>query len=461
MPKIKITKKINNIISRDSKVFLTTTRESYPFVAAKGEGDFAYDIAGNRFIDFASFISVYNFGINGIAPVRNAIKAQVDMLMHSAFTDYYSELPVKFAEDFISLFPKEYGKLFLSNSGTEANEAAIKFSKLITKRSYIMAYYNSFHGRTSGALALTSSKIVQREHMGPFTNTVHVPYPYCYRCPLHQTYPECGFACVDYIKKYPMSKEVAGEEVAAFVVEPVQGEGGYVVPPKDYFKEIRKLTEENGILLVSDEVQSGYFRTGKAVAMDHFGVHADIYTFAKSVGAGLPLGITMLKKSLGDIPSGSHATTFGGNLAVIAGAHALLKHIKRNRRSIESQAEKKGTMIRKRLAKMKEDYEIVGDVRGVGMMNAIEIVKNKKSKEEGIKEREQILEKCFYNGLLLLPAGASSIRIIPPITISLPHISAGLDILEDAIREVSKQQAKLPVATMPSRTAKQGQKTRK
>ncbi len=438
MPKIKITRKTTDIIARDRKVFLTTTRESYPFVAERGDGDFTYDASGNRFIDFSSYISVYNFGVNANAAVRAAIKSQVDILMHSAFTDYYAELPVKFAEEFLSLFPKEYGKLFLSNSGTEANEAAIKFSKLFTGRSEIIAYYNSFHGRTSGSLTLTSSKLVQREHMGPFVDAVHVPYPYCYRCPFHQTYPECGFACVDYIKKYPLSKEVSGKEVAAFFVEPIQGEGGYIVPPKDYFKEIKKITEENGMLLVSDEVQAGYFRAGKVVAMDNFGVKADMYTFAKSIGAGLPLGVTLTLKSLGDIPAGSHATTFGGNLAVMAGALALVKHIKQNRESIESQVSKKGAYMMKRLKKLEQDYEIVGDARGIGMMLAIEIVKDKKSKEPAIEERDKVMEECFYNGLLMLPAGTSSIRIIPPITMSQDHIDEGLGILEQAIKNATK-----------------------
>ncbi|MCL5679755.1 MAG: aminotransferase class III-fold pyridoxal phosphate-dependent enzyme [Candidatus Marsarchaeota archaeon] len=438
MPKIKITKKVNEIINKDKRLFVTTTKESYPFVAERGEGDFAYDVAGNRFIDFSSFISVYNFGVNANEKVRTAIKNQVDKLMHSAFTDYYAELPVKFAEEFTSMFPKQYGKLFLSNSGTEANEAAIKFSKVITKRSSIMAFYNSFHGRTAGSLALTSSKLVQREHMGPFVNAVHVPYPYCYRCPLHQSYPDCGFACIDYIKDYPLSKEVSGNEVAAFVAEPIQGEGGYVVPPKGYFKELKSLTDSYGILFVSDEIQAGYFRAGKPAALDNFNVRADIYTFAKSVGAGLPMGVTMLRNGLPDIPAGAHATTFGGNLAVVAGAYALAKHVRSNMRSIEEQVHSKGRAMKARLEKMKERYEIIGDVRGMGMMLAIELVKDRKSKEPAIKERDEVIERCFYNGLLLLPAGSSTIRIIPPLTVSMRNIEQGLDILEDSLEQADR-----------------------
>jgi 4-aminobutyrate aminotransferase len=434
---VKITRKAKNVIDRDRKVFLTTTREAYPFVADHGEGDYSYDIEGNKFLDFASYISVYNIGINANAMVRNAIKAQVDKLMHAAFTDYYSELPVKFGENLIKMFPAGFGKLFLSNSGTEANEAAIKFAQLFTKRSYSIAFYGAFHGRTKGSLGLTASKSIQRQNFGPFPNTIHVPFAYCYRCPFNLSYPGCGFACVDYIKKYPLSKEVSPKEVAAFFVEPIQGEGGYVVPPLDYFKEIKKITEDNGILFVADEVQSGYMRTGKFLALDNFGVKADIYTMAKSLGAGLPIGATVVSKELGDIPSGSHANTFGGNLVSVAAALASLKFIMKNKRKLEIGVKRKGRYMLKRLKEMESKYEIVGDARGIGLMLAIEIVKDKKSKTPGIKEREKILTESFYNGLLLLPAGESTIRIIPPLTISDSNIEKGLNILENAVKSAN------------------------
>jgi len=437
MPKINLNKRITNIIARDKKVLLTTTRVPYPFVVDHGSGDYAYDIVGNRFIDFSSFIAVYNLGINANQEIRNAIKAQVDRLMHASFTDYYAELPVRFAEELLQMFPSSYGRVFLSNSGTEANEAALKFAQLFTKRSHVIAFYNSFHGRTKGSLSLTASKTVQREHFGPFANTIHVPFAYCYRCPLKLAYPECGFACVDFIRNQPLKHEINGKEVAAFFVEPIQGEGGYIVPPKDYFKEIKKIAEDYGMLLVADEIQSGYMRTGKFLALDNFGVTADIYTLAKAAGAGLPMGVTVTKKALGDIPAGSHANTFGGNLAAMAGAYASLKYLRRNMRRLETESKSKGRHIIKRLNKMKEDYEIIGDVRGIGMMLAIELVKSKKSKEPAVKEREAVLNEAFMNGLLLLPAGESTIRLIPPITMRLDRIDKGLDILEDAIKKAS------------------------
>jgi 4-aminobutyrate aminotransferase len=429
----------NAIKKRDSKVFLTTTRDMYSPVIESGDGEFAYDADGNKLIDFSSFVSVYNMGVNSNAKIRSAIKSQIDRLMHSAFTDYYSGLPVDFGNLLISMMPKGFGRIFLSNSGTEANEAAMKFAHLFTGRQYNLAFYNGFHGRTMGSLSLTSSKVVQRAHFGPFPATVHVPFAYCYRCPFKQEYPGCGMACVDYIRKYPLSKEVSGKEVAAFFVEPIQGEGGYIVPPPEFFKEIKKITDDYGMLLVSDEVQSGYMRTGKFLAMENFGVTADIYTMAKALGAGLPMGATIVRTSLGDLPEGAHSNTFGGNLAVVAGAFESLKQVAEKKEKLGAEVVRKGRIVMKRLTEMKEIYEIVGDARGIGLMTAIEFVTDKKSKTPGVKERDAVLELAVRKGLLMLPTGQSAIRIIPPLTINDGTLERGLDILEAAVRDVSKK----------------------
>ncbi|MEM0086860.1 MAG: aminotransferase class III-fold pyridoxal phosphate-dependent enzyme [Candidatus Micrarchaeaceae archaeon] len=437
---VKIGKRTASIIKRDKKFIMTTTREDYPFVADHGSGDFVYDVEGNKFIDFSSFISVYNLGVNANAYVRNAIKVQLDKLTHPAFTDYYSALPVDFAEKFIKMFPKGFGKIFYSNSGTEANEAALKYAKIATKRTYTLAFYNAFHGRTMGSLGLTASKSVQREYFGPFNAVIHVPFAYCYRCPFHQEYPSCGLACVDYIKKYPLSKEVAPEEIAAIFMEPIQGEGGYVVPPKEFVKEIRKIADENGIVLVDDEVQAGYMRTGKFLALDNFEVKADIYTMAKSLGAGLPIGATIVKNSIADVPAGAHANTFGGNLLSIAAAKASLEYVKRNFKSLQRHIKTESKYILKRLNSMKEKYESVGDVRGIGLMIGVEFVKTKKGKEPGVEERQAVLNYSFNKGLLLLPAGQSTIRIIPPLTVKHSSVEKGMDIFEEAVNSISKKQ---------------------
>jgi 4-aminobutyrate aminotransferase len=433
----KKTKKAKAIIEKDRRLFFSTTRQPYQFVAEKGSGDFAYDIDGNKLIDFSSFISVYNFGVNGNASVRNAIKNQTDKLMHAAFTDYYSELPVRFAETLLKLMPKGFGRMFLSNSGTEANEAAIKFARLFKKRQYVLAFYNSFHGRTLGSLSLTTSKTIQREGFGPFPNALHAPFAYCYRCPFKQKYPDCGFACVDYIRKYTLSKEASGNEVSAIFFEPIQGEGGYIVPPKDYFKEIKRLADDYGILLVCDEIQSGYMRTGKFLGLDNFGIDADMYTMAKAIGAGLPFGVTIAKSALGDIPRGSHATTFGGNLVSVSAALASLDFLIKNKAKLQHEILRKGRYVMKRLLSMEEEYEIVGDVRGIGLMIGNEIVKKKETKEPAIIKRNQVIQSAFDKGLLLLPSGESSIRIIPPLTVKDQSLEKGMDILEKAVREVN------------------------
>ena len=433
---IKITKKTRNVIERDSKVFMNTTRAPYPFVADHGDGDFVYDIEGNKFIDFSSFISVYNIGVNANREVRDAIKKQVDKLMHAAFYDYHAELPVAFAERLITQFPKGFGRVFLSNSGTEAVEAAIKFARVLTKRQYVIAFYNSFHGRTMGSLGLTAARSVQRAHFGPFNGVIHAPYPNPYRCIFDHSKSKCGVDCVNYIKENILGKEVAPEEVAAIIFEPIQGEGGYVIPPMEFTKELRKLADRHGILLIADEVQTGYMRTGKFLALDNFGIEADIYTMAKSIGGGLPLGVTVVRKSLGNIPKGSHANTFGGNLAAVAAADASLRYVINNKTKLENEVKTKSKMMLGRLRKMQSRYSIIGDVRGMGLMLAVEFVRNRQTKEHAEKERDEVMVNAFNNGLLLLPAGESVIRIIPPITMSVDSIGKGLDILESAIKKV-------------------------
>ncbi len=433
------TTKSDAIIKRDKKVFMTSTRESYNFVVDRGEGEFVYDIDGNKAIDFSSFIGVYGLGVNATAPIRNAIKSQVDKLMHAAFLDYYSELPVEFAELLIKQFPSNFGKMFLSNSGTEANEDAIKIARYNTKKHYLISFYGSFHGRSLGSLSLTASRTVQRAYLGPFSEVIHAPYPNPYRCLFgHYDDPEeCGRAHIDYIKDYILKREAAPGEIAAIFFEPIQGEGGYIVPPKSFVLGLRKLAKDNGIVLVSDEVQAGYMRTGKFLALDNFGVKADIYTMAKALGAGLPMAATIASNELSDMPTGKHAGTFGGNLAAVAGALESLKYVTRNMRKIESEIAVRNKIAMKRLNEMKEQYEIVGDARGLGLMLAIEIVSDKKSKSPAAEYREKIAKIALDNGLLMLGAGDSSLRVLPPYNITKSSLEKGLDILEDAIKSVN------------------------
>jgi len=433
---VKIGPRIRNALRRDRRIIFTTTREEFPLVADHGSGDFIYDVEGNRFIDFSSFVSCYNLGVNGNAQIRNAAKKQIDRLMHGMFMDYYEEPPVRLAEKLVSMLPRGFGRVFFSNSGTEANEDAIKLVKLFTKRRHIIAFYGAFHGRSLGSLALTASNTAHRAHFGPFVNVSHAPFPDPYR--FDGDPEECSQASIDFIERKILAREVPPDEVAAIFFEPIQGEGGYIVPPRGFFKELRKLADRHGILLVDDEIQAGYMRTGRFLALSNFGTVADIYTFAKSFGAGFPLGATVARKSLGDTPPGAHAGTFGGNLVASAAAAASLDYIKRNMRSLRRGVLRKGAKIMKRMNELKERYEYVGDVRGIGLMIGVEFVKSKESKEYAPKERDSVIMSCFNSGLVVLPAGKSSIRIIPPLTVSDSSIEKGLDILEEAIKDNSK-----------------------
>ncbi len=429
--------KAKGIIARDRKVMLTTTRVPYPLVVDRVEGSYVFDADGNKFVDFTSFIAVYNFGDGPSSAVKKALAAQSQKIMHAAFNDFYGQSQIEYAEKLTGMFPKGFGRVFFSNSGTEANEAALKFARLFTKRQYTIAFYNSFHGRTLGALAMTASSTRQRERFGPFNSVVHAPYAYCYRCPFGKEYPSCGLECIGHIKKYILSKEVAASEVSSIFIEPVQGEGGYIVPPKEFVKGIREIADDNGIVLVSDEVQAGFMRTGKFLGLDNFGVEADIYAMAKAVGGGLPIGVTVTRSSLGDIPEGSHSNTFGGNAASVAAASATLDYVKKNMSVLASASKSNGAILMKRLNEMKERYELVGDVRGIGMMIGIELVKDKRTKVPAVAERDEVLRTAFENGLILLPAGVSAIRIAPPITIPRDALHKGLDALEGSIRKAN------------------------
>ncbi len=428
--------KITNVINRDKKIILSTTREDFPFAVDHGQGDYIYDIADNRFIDFSSFVGVYTLGVNANTQIRNAAKNQIDKLMHPAFLDFYSELPVRFAEKFMEFMPPGFGRVFYSNSGTEANEDAMKLSKIFTKRNHIIAFYNSFHGRSFGSMALTATKTIHHAHYGPLVNVSHAPYPNPYRCKHHSDDPEeCSKESIEFIETNIIGRQIPPEEIGAIFFEPVQGEGGYVIPPHGFFKQLRELADKYGMLLVDDEIQAGYMRTGKFLALDNFGVKADIYTFAKALAGGLPIGLTVSRHGLGDVTPGAHAGTFGGNLVSVAAAIASLDYVKRNKQSLEAQVKSKGKKVMKRLYEMKDRYEMVGDVRGLGLMTAAEFVKSKVTKEYASKERDQIISYCFNNGLLILPCGKSTIRLIPPITISESNLEKGLDIFEEAVKK--------------------------
>lgn len=423
----KITNISKEIIKRDNKVVGSLTRP-YDLVVDHAQGSTIYDVEGNSYIDFAASVAVMNIGYNCKA-VKQAVCSQLEKMVHCGFPDFYAEMPVKLAEKLCAM--TGYDKIFLSNSGAEAVEAAMKLAFWYTKRSSMIAFYRAFHGRTLGALSLSGSKRRHKEHF-PSLRVVHSHYAYCYRCPLNLEYPGCGVACVGEIERTIFKRELSPEDTAAIAVEPIQGEGGFIVPPVEFHKELRRICNDNDVLLIADEIQSGGFRTGKFMAMENFGVRADIVCMSKSIGGGIPLGATLSSDRIMSWEPGAHANTFGGNLLAAAGGLATLEFMESSK--LGDKAVEKGNYIKKRLNELKDEYPLIGDVRGIGLMIGVELVEE--NKEPAVQKREQIVRKALDGGLILLPAGDSVIRFVPPLIISRTEIDRGLEIFERALKGI-------------------------
>jgi len=440
-PKIVVTPpgpKARELLEKDEAYITKSAVRWYPLVAESGSGCIVRDVDGNRYVDFNSGIAVLNVG-HSHPRVVQAIKEQSERLLHYSWTDFYYKPLVDLAEELTKITPGTFPKkVFMANSGAEAVEAAMKVSRWHTRRPLFLAYSSSFHGRTFGAMSLTASKPVQRRHFLPAVPQVtHVPYPYCYRCSFHLEYPECGMWCVDFIDEEVLKKYHPAEDTAAMFIEAIQGEGGYVVPPDDYFQRLKKTLDKNGILMVDDEIQSGMGRTGKWSAIEHFGVIPDIITIAKALASGLPLGAMVAKEEIMDWEGGSHANTFGGNPVACAAALQVIEIMKQER--LLENATRQGTYLIKRLKEMQEKYPMVGDVRGKGLMVGAEIVKDPKTKEPASQEVQDIMNVCFKRGLAIITAGKSTMRFAPPLIITRELIDTGLEIFEEAVREIAKK----------------------
>jgi len=318
-----IGKKAKGIVARDKKVISPSLTREYPLVIDKAEDVWIWDVDGNKYLDFSSLIAVMNIGHSNPYVIK-AIQKQLKKATHAAFSDFYAELPVTFAEQIVSVLPRGFDRVFFSNSGTEAVEAALKLSRWNKRKPYFVSFINSFHGRTMGSLSLTYSKPVHREGFGPFLSVRHVPYAYPYRMG-----SECTTMCLN-----ELEKALYKGDVSAVFMEPIQGEGGYIVPPKEFVKGIRKLCDEYDALMVDDEIQAGCFRTGKFLAIEHFNVKPDIICLGKAIGGGLPIGVTVASKKLMRWPHGAHANTFGGNLLSCAAGMETLKQLKRVGKSV-------------------------------------------------------------------------------------------------------------------------------
>jgi 4-aminobutyrate aminotransferase len=435
-------KKASAVVARTGKAISPSFARFYPLVVESAHGSLVKDVDDNQFIDFAAGIAVLSTGSTH-AKVVDAIKRQSEKFIHFSYTDFYYENLVDLSERLISLTPGDFGKMvYYGNSGAEAIEAAMKLSRNYTKRPLFLAHSGSFHGRTMGALSLTASRPIQRKGSLPLIpEVVHFPFPYCYRCPWRQTFPECDYYCIDYFKEQYLEKFVPVGDVAAYFFEPIQGEGGYVVPPPEYFKRMEFLRKE-GVLFVSDEIQTGMGRTGKYFGIENFGVVPDVVTIAKGIASGLPLSATVARSSIMESWSpGQHASTFGANPVAVEAALATIDVIESEH--LLDNARKLGRKALRRLLEMKERYEIIGDVRGMGLFIGIEIVKDKKSKKRGEEESREIMNRCFKSGLLVITAGRNTLRIIPPLNTSEEVLDEGLDILEEAISLVNKTAAKV------------------
>lgn len=418
------------LIERDREVVSPSYVRDYPFAIARGRGAEVWDVDGNAFIDFASGIAVCSTG-HSHPEVVAAITEAAQQFLHIS-SDYWHEGQVRLAEEIRRLDPVSGPAVtFFANSGTEAVEAALKLARYASGRPRILAFLGAFHGRTMGSLAATASKYTQQRGFFPtMPGVTHVPFPNPYRPVFAGT--DQGQAVLAWIE-HLFTRNVPAEEVAAILVEPIQGEGGYIVPPGGFLEGLRKLCNRHGILLIFDEVQAGVGRTGRMFAWQHSGVRPDILTLAKGLGSGLPIGLAIgAKEVMQKWQPGAHANTFGGNPLCCAAALATLKLVEGG---YMKNAAVMGERITQRLRSLAERFDCIGDVRGRGLMIGVELVKDRTTREPAKELADRIVTRAYHNGLLLLTCGVSGIRIIPPLMIEKAHVDEGMDRLERALHE--------------------------
>jgi 4-aminobutyrate aminotransferase len=425
-----------DVIARDDRYLSPSYTRCYPLVAQRGEGAIVEDVDGNRFLDFNAGIAVVSTG-HCHPRVVEAIREQAGRLIHMSGTDFYYECLVDLAQKLAALAPGGFERrIAFSNSGAEAVEAAMKLARYSTRRDKFIAFLGSFHGRTMGALSLTARKAVQRRGFGPLVpGVVHAPYPNCYRCPFGQTPANCAVECARYIEDTLLTTIAPADEVAAVVIEPVQGEGGYIVPPQKFFDELTRITQKHGILLVCDEVQSGVGRTGKMWASEHFHLAPDILTVAKGIASGLPLGATVARADLMTWTPGAHASTFGGNPVACAAALVTIELLEQE---LLDNAARMGAHLMSRMRDWPARFPIVGDVRGLGLMLGVELVHDQKLKTKAPDLRDRVVNLAFERGLLILGAGDNTLRLSPPLIISRDQCDFALDTLEDCLTQAMR-----------------------
>lgn len=422
------------LIEIDRRFVSPSYTRIYPLVAESAQGLWIRDPDDNEFLDFTSGIAVCSSG-HCHPRVVEAIKTQCERLLHMSGTDFYYTPQIMLAQKLCTMVPGGGArKAYFGNSGAEAVEAAFKLARWHTRRELTVAFFGAFHGRTMGALSLTASKAIQKKHYHPLVPGItHVPYAYCYRCSYHLTYPSCGIECVRWIEDTLFRTTVPPEEVAAIFVEPIQGEGGYVVPPAEFHQKLYNTAKRFGILYVADEVQSGMGRTGKMFAMEHFGVAPDIIALAKGIASGLPLGAMVARADIMDWEAGSHASTFGGNPVSCQAALATIKLLEE---SLMANATERGEQLMAGLRELQKRVECIGDVRGLGLMIGVELVKDRETKEPAPHWRDLVIQRAFEKGLLLLGCGPNTIRLCPALTVTAEEVDVCLEILESVFKEI-------------------------
>ncbi len=422
--------KAMEVIKRDEAVLMQSFVRWYPLVIARGYGPVVEDVDGNLYIDYNAGIAVTATG-HAHPKVVEAIKRQAELFLHYSLTDFYYEIAVRLAERLVSIAPiSGRKKVFFTNSGTESIEGLVKIARGYFKgqRPYIIAFYGAFHGRTYASMSLTASKPIHRKYFSPMMpNVIHVPYPHPVHCPFKAKDPEeCGQYALEFIEEWVFKRLVSPDEVAAVLIEPIQGEGGYVVPPLGFMQGLRKLTKEHGILLAVDEVQTGFGRTGRWFAVEHFGVEPDIIATAKAIASGLPMGAIIGREEVMSLPKGSHANTFGGNPVAAAAALATLDVIEEE--GLLEHASRLGEEIKKALA---EELRGKHDVRGLGLMIGVELLDENRKPARYL---EDVLLKSFKRGLAVIGAGISTVRIAPPLVIPRDMALKGAEILLDVLK---------------------------
>jgi len=419
------------LLERDAKVVSPSYPRDYPFVMSHGKGVEVWDVDGNRFLDFAAGIAVCSTG-HSHPRVVQAIKDAADQFIHIS-SDYWHERQVQLGERINALNPMGQSvQSFFCQSGTEAVEGALKLARFVTGRTRFIGFLGGFHGRTMGSLAFTSSKYTQQKGFFPtMPGVTHVPYPNNYRPLLAGD--DQGTAVLSYIEKVLFASNVPPSEVAAILIEPIQGEGGYLIPPDGFLQSLRALCDRHGILLICDEVQSGVGRTGKMFAIEHFGVAPDIMTLAKGLGSGMPIGMVVAKRSIMEKwQRGAHGNTYGGNPLCCAAALATLDLVEQE---YCANAARIGEYFIERLRALETKYDCIGNVRGKGLMIGFELVQERSTKTPATKLCDAVIQRAFHNGLLLLSCGQSTIRFMPPLLITREHVDEALALLTTSMDE--------------------------